>query len=598
MNSKLSTIGRISLLGVAAAVIAIEVLVAKQQTEDQPAEVRSAERPNIVFVMTDNLDEMAMEELGGIRAIMNYNGVTFDNAYVSYSLCCPSRATFLRGQYPHNHGVKGLPEATPPSGEKVFRPLDQSTVATWLNNAGYQTKYIGKYMNGYSDLYVPPGWDEWFALRGDPNMNQVNDDGTSVALSGNSTDAFADEAADFIRRSSADAAPFFVVVGTKAPHQPPEVAERHRNTFLDTPLPRPPNFDEPDVTDKPAWVRSYPRMSPTVIQNITNAYREELRSMLSVQDLLGQIVGTLRQSGELDNTYIFFTSDNGVSRGQHGIPFGYKAAYEENIVVPLSVRGPGIPAGVERQQLVLNNDLAPTIADLAGASTPAFVDGSSFAPLLTASPPSSWRQAFLEEAWKEEGGLLKARVPTHKSVHTQDHILIENNTGETELYDLGADPYQLKSKPRAGNVQLYSALETRLYNLRDCSGSACRTAEWTTDATAPRVTITSPAANAVGVSPSANLTATFSENMQASSVNATTFELLQRGTKTKVGATVRTYSASTRKATLDPTNSLQRGATYDARLTTGARDLVGNHLDQNGSSTGLQQKVWTFTVNN
>jgi hypothetical protein len=147
-------------------------------------------------------------------------------------------------------------------------------------------------------------------------------------------------------------------------------------------------------------------------------------------------------------------------------------------------------------------------------------------------------------------------------------------------------------------VQLYSPLETRLYNLRDCSGSACRTAEWTTDATAPRVTITSPAANAVGVSPSANLTATFSENMQASSVNATTFELLQRGTKTKVGATVRTYSASTRKATLDPTNSLQRGATYDARLTTEARDLVGNHLDQNSSSTGLQQKVWTFTVNN
>jgi arylsulfatase A-like enzyme len=375
------------------------------------------------------------------------------------------------------------------------------------------------------------------------------------------------------------------------------VATQYQDRFTSTPLPKPPNFNEDNVDDKPAWVRARNKASsPAQIDQMQQEYRKRLRSMLSVEDLLRQIISTLRESGELQNTYIFFTSDNGYHFGNHRLWLGKRAPYEEDIGVPLMVRGPGVPAGAVRNQLVLNNDFAPTVAELAGASTPSFVDGKSFAPLLTGSPPTSWRQAFLEEGWGVEGG-TQVRTPTHKGVHTQDYMFIEYDTKERELYDLDFDPYQLQSKPRAGNVQLHSALETRLYNLRDCSAAACRTAEWTTDATAPRVTSTSPAANATDVSPSANLTATFSENMQASSVNATTFELLQRGTTTKVPGTV-TYSASTRKATLDPTNSLQRGVTYDARLTTEARDLVGNHLDENSSTIGMQQKVWSFAVSN
>src|SRR5829696_1849706 len=574
--------------------------------EKQGAEAQTTSRPNFVFVMTDDLDELAMEQLGGIRSIMNANGVTFENAYVTYSLCCPSRATFFRGQYPHNHGVIGLDTATPPSGDAKWRELgrDQSTVATWLNDAGYQTKYIGKYMNGYNDLYKPPGWDEWFVLQGNVNNNQVNDDGQSITLAGHSTDAFANEATDFIRRSSANPEPFFVMVGTKAPHAPPEVATRYQNSFVDTPLPRPPNFDEPDVSDKPAWVQSYPRMSPSVIDSTTTEYRQGLRSMLSVEDLLRQTIATLQDTGELGNTYIFFTSDNGVHRGQHRVPFGKKAAYEETIGVPLSVRGPGIPASEVRDQLVINNDLAPTIAELAGVNIPSFVDGKSFVPLLSSSPPSSWRTAFLEEAWKEEGG-TNARVPTHKSVHTKDHILIENNTGERELYDLNADPYQLQSISRTANSeQLYSTLESRLNALRACSGEACRSAEWattttpTTDTTRPRVTSTSPAANATGVAPSANVTATFSEAMMSSSINGTTFKLFKKGSTTKLSASV-SYDGATKKATLDPTNNLRLGTTYKAVVSTGAKDMAGLQLDQDQTpSNGLQQKTWTFTVRN
>jgi arylsulfatase A-like enzyme len=546
--------------------------------------------------MTDDLDERSMGNLGGISSVMGSNGVTFNNAYVTYSLCCPSRATFLRGQYPHNHQIIG--NSLPTGGAGKFRSLglDQSTIATWLNNAGYQTKYIGKYMNSYGGTYVPPGWDEWFVYMNDPTQGRINQDGQEIPLSGHSTDVFAAKADDFIRRSSANPEdPFFVVVGTNAPHSPTEIATRYQDTFATTPLPTPLNFNEKDMSDKPQYMRSFGQISPEGKTTMQNEYRKRLRSMLSVEDLLRRIVGTLEETGELNNTYIFFTSDNGYHFGNHRFWMNKKTPYEEDIGVPLMVRGPGVPAGVVRQQLVINNDLAPTIAGLAGANIPAFVDGRSFAPLLTASPPSSWRQAFLEEGWLEGGTVVP--TPTHKGVHTQNQMFVEYDTGEHELYDLALDPYELQSKSRAGNVQLYSPLETRLYNLRDCSAAACRTAEWTTDATAPRVTDTVPGSNATSVSPTANLTATFSEDMRSSSINASTFVLFQRGSTTKVGASV-SYSASTDNATLDPASSLQRGATYDARVTTGSRDLAGNHLDQSSSTIGLQQKAWSFTVSN
>ena len=593
-----TTLGRISLLGVTvAAAIALAGLVLSGDwllTEGQRVQAQTASPPNIVFVMTDDLDERSMQDLGGIRTLMGANGVTFKNAYVTYSLCCPSRATILRGQYPHNHDI--LDNRPPLGGEDKFRNLgrDQSTIATWLNDTGYQTKYIGKYMNGYNDLYKPPGWDEWFVLN--VAKDKINDDGKSIALTGHSTDVFADEASDFIRRSSANPAPFFVFVGTKAPHTPPEVATRHQDAFATTALPKPPNFNEADVSDKPAWARSYKLRSQTAIDEMEREYRERLRSMLSVEDLLRQTVAALKETGELSNTYIVFTSDNGYHFANHRLPMSKRTPYEEDIGVPLMVRGPGVPVGAVRNQLVLNNDFAPTIADLAGANVPAFVDGKSFAPLLTSFPPPSWRNAFLEEGWyPENGGGLP--VSTHKSVHTRGYMFTEYETGEYELYDLGADPYQLESKPRAGNEALFSALETRLNNLRDCSAAACRTAEWTTDATAPTVTSTAPSANAAGVVPTADLTATFSEHMKASSINATTFKLFERGSTTKVEASV-SYSASTDKATLDPSTSLRRGGTYDARVTTGAKDLVGNRLDQSSTLRGMQQKVWSFTVTN
>jgi arylsulfatase A-like enzyme len=252
----------------------------------------------------------------------------------------------LRGQYAHNHDISG--NHRPEGGKKKFRELghDRSTIATWLDDVGYQTTYVGKYMNSYYGLYIPPGWDEWFVLNRAPRDPYVNDNGQSITMTGNSTDVFAEEASDFIKRSSANPEPFFAVVGTHAPHEPPAVVPRHRGSFADTPLPKPPNFDEEFIGDKPQWVQQYPRLSQTQIDELQHWYRERLRSMLAVEDLLRKIVATLQETGELSNTYIFFTSDNGFDFGNHRLyPAAKLRPYEEDIGVPLMVRVPECPPG-------------------------------------------------------------------------------------------------------------------------------------------------------------------------------------------------------------------------------------------------------------
>jgi N-acetylglucosamine-6-sulfatase len=181
----------------------------------------AAERPNLVFILTDDLSSHDMQYLDGLRNIMAPNGTTFQRAYVSDAVCCPSRATILRGQYPHNHGIRG--NVAPAGGHDKFRSTrkDRSTVATWLNNSGYQTKFIGKYLNGYNERYEPPGWDEWFGWLGEHESKKVYDDGQVREVQGHETDLFANEATGFIRRASANPEPFFLNVWTRAPHTRP-----------------------------------------------------------------------------------------------------------------------------------------------------------------------------------------------------------------------------------------------------------------------------------------------------------------------------------------------------------------------------------------
>jgi N-acetylglucosamine-6-sulfatase len=439
----------------------------------------ASEKPNIIFVLTDDLDSHSMQYLDGLRRTMANRGTTFSRAYVSDSLCCPSRATALRGQYPHNHGIKS--NVAPLGGEGKFHGSnkDRSTVATWLDGEGYQTKFIGKYMNGYNERYTPPGWDEWFGSLGKYNSKRVYDGKNVVHIQGHDTDLFARKSVDFIQRASDDSKPFFLSVWTRAPHQPTIPAPRYANRFESAPLPSPPSFDEADVSDKPRFIRNLPRLSDGKVSSMRELYQDRLASMLSVEDLLEDVVSSLRKTGELDNTYIFFTSDNGFHLGQHRMTQGKRTAYEEDIRVPLMVRGPGVPAGRVLDHQVLNNDLAPTFAELAGVKPPSFVDGKSMVPLLDKSPPTvdNWRKGFLTENWRSKAVRGESNAPTYKALRTKNLLWVRYANPERELYDMRKDRYQLNSRNPRKSKALVRSLNTHLNRLAKCHGAGCNAAE-------------------------------------------------------------------------------------------------------------------------
>jgi arylsulfatase A-like enzyme len=244
-------------------------------------------------------------------------------------------------------------------------------------------------------------------------------------------------------------------------------------------LPRPPNFDEPDVSDKPRFIRDLPRLSENKKSNMRELHQDRLASMLSVEDLLEDVVAELRATGELDNTYIFFTSDNGYHLGQHRMKQGKRTAYEEDIKVPLMVRGPGVPAGRVLDHRVLNNDLAPTFARLAGVTPPSFVDGKSMVPLLGTSPPtvSNWRTGILTENWRTEGVGGPSDAPTYKALRTKSFLWVRYINDERELYDMRNDPYQLNSRDPNSNRSLVRRSNNQLDRLATCDGAECRVAE-------------------------------------------------------------------------------------------------------------------------
>ncbi|CAN5615723.1 sulfatase [soil metagenome] len=485
--------------------------------------------PNVIVIPTDDLatwdlDAEALEHMPNIREELVEKGTTFENAFVTNSVCCPSRATTLRGQYSHNHQV--LTNAPPLGGAGRFRVSggDTSTAATWLQEEGYRTAFFGKYLNAYYGDYVPPGWDEWYGISGNFLSNDLNENGTVIRYDPDTyhlDDVLSEKASDYVERTAgADPPffvsdrPFFVWLGTKAPHQPATPAPRHENDFQDVELPRPPSFNEEDVSDKPRWIRDNPPLGPDQIAYMEELRRKRLQSMMAVDDMVGDLFDSLRETGELDNTYVFFTSDNGFHLGQHRLGAGKWTAYEEDIRVPLMVRGPGVPEGEKLPHTVLNNDLAPTFADLAGVEPPEFVDGRSLVPLLdeTPTPEEDWRLRFLVEAVAERGGVPRppfvdeSRVaplvsgdplprdwrktsagraesseewgrPWFKALRTKEHLFVEYKTGEHELYDLDEDPHQLENVYDEAPEDLLRRLNSQLDALRQCEAEDCRVAE-------------------------------------------------------------------------------------------------------------------------
>ncbi len=471
----------------------------------------AAAKPNILFVLTDDLDVGEIAQMPILHSKIVQQGVSFSNNYVSVSLCCPSRTTTIRGQYSHNTGVETNGGSNGGFATAFAKGIESSTIATWLHADGYRTALMGKYLNGYpnsaGDTYVPPGWDEWdSSVKGNPYSEYdytLNQNGTLVSYGHKAKDygttVYTNKAKAFITKAAQDGKPFFAYLAVYAPHAPATPAPKDVNLFPGAMAPRTPNYNEADVSDKPAWVQAKPLMDAATQAKTDALYRKRIQSLQAVDRSIGQLITTLKQNGQLANTYIVFTSDNGFHLGQHRLPQGKQTAYEEDIHVPLFVRGPGVPKGATRSQITGNVDYAPTFAALAGATTPSFVDGRSFAPLLTKNPPaaSSWRDAYLVEHWEQSGAEAAGNgpqepadgdqvgtpaagtkaIPELHAVRTARYTYVELVTGEKELYDNSVDPYQLTNIAATASPTLLASLHTQLAALETCAGASCRTAD-------------------------------------------------------------------------------------------------------------------------
>ena len=447
---------------------------------------QDASRPNIVVIMTDDQTLESMRVMPGVRSALGASGTTFENAFVSTALCCPSRATLFTGQYMHNHGVLGN---RPPEGG--YGRLDTSNyLPGWLQDAGYHTIHIGKFLNRYGQdnppAEVPPGWSEWYASIDLSTYRysgyQLNENGVVSTYARYQTDEYTQRAVDAVRRLTPAGAPFFLSVAYLAPHSggprdaddPPGIvtprpADRHRDVFAAEPLPRSAALNEADVSDKPSFIRRRPRLSATRRAAIEENYRQRLESLLAVDEGVVRIVDALRSSGELENTLVVFTSDNGFFHGEHRVPYGKVLVYEPSVRVPLIMRGPGVPRAARRRQLVTNADLAPTILEAAGATAGRVQDGRSLFGLLS-DRGLEWGRELLFE------GPTGFDAVAFSALRNQRYLYVEYDNGERELYDMRRDPDQLESLDESpAHTAVQARLAQRLAALQVCAGASCRT---------------------------------------------------------------------------------------------------------------------------
>ena len=473
--------------------------------------------PNIVYIMTDDQPAELTAVMPNVQRLLVDQGVAFSSAFATTSLCCPARTTVLRGQYVHNHTVfsNGGPQGGFP---KFYQTgFETSTLATWLQSAGYRTALMGKYLNSYpfgppSDnppnyreprrSYIPPGWNEWFGFFDAPDNRpyqmynyRVNEGGRAVwygsKASDYQTDVLSDRATDFIRRSQRSSSPFFLYLVPTAPHLPVVPAERHQDKLLGLQVPRSPAFNEADTSDKPRWVRNIPPMSAAQVAEEDKTYRKQAEMLLAVDEMVGRLVETLKETGELQNTYIVFTSDQGFHSGEHRLMKTKLTPYAAASQIPLVIRGPGIPKGQTKDELVLNTDLAPTLAELVGAKVPAFVDGRSLKPLWDSttnaganSAATPWRQTAGIEFWPrsalEENYPVKL-VPKYRAVRSKRHLFVEytypDGTQEGELYDLQNDPFELDNLYARTDPALLKVFSAHAARLQACAAETCREAE-------------------------------------------------------------------------------------------------------------------------
>ncbi|XP_067110922.1 N-acetylglucosamine-6-sulfatase [Osmerus mordax] len=476
-------------------------------------------RPNIVLILTDDLDIA----IGGLNPLIKTKkligdaGISFTNAFVASPLCCPSRASILTGKYPHNHHVINNTLEGNCSSLAWQKSQEPQTFPALLQTyAGYQTFFAGKYLNEYGNSdaggieHVPPGWDYWVGLeRNSKYYNYTLSVNGKAKKHGQNystdylTDVLANMSLDFLQYKS-NYRPFFMMVSTPAPHSPWTAAPQYENSYPDIKAPRDPNFNV-HGKDKHWLIRQAKTpMTNSSVEFLDEAFRKRWRTLLSVDDLVEKVMNRLEVRGELENTYVIFTSDNGYHTGQFSLPLDKRQLYEFDIKVPLMVRGPKIQANQTSPLLVANVDLGPTILDIAGYDiNKTQMDGMSFLPVMQGQVnSSSWRTDILVEYEGEGSNVTDPACPllgpgvsecfpdcvcedsynnTYACVRTVapsanlQYCEFDDNEVFVEVYNVTADPFQLSNIAKSIDQEVLEKMNHRLMMLQSCSGQACRT---------------------------------------------------------------------------------------------------------------------------
>lgn len=460
-----------------------------------------AKRPNIVFVLTDDLSSNLVRYMPHVQAL-EQSGMTFTNYTVDDSLCCPSRSSILTGRFPHNTGV--FTNTGQDGGFHIFhrRGEELQTFGTALHQAGYRTALLGKYLNGYPVAgtvppvgaahygsignWVPPGWDRW-AVGGwgyagfDYRLNvdhQVR--GYGHGANDYMTSVLQGFGQDFVTSSARAHRPFFLELATFSPHYPYTPAIQDEQSFAGLRVPRVPSYGvHPDHA--PPWLATVSQLSKRKVHILDRDFRRRVQAVQSIDRAIDALRRTLAETGQLRNTVFIFSSDNGYHMGEHGMGAGKLTAFDTDVNVPLVVAGPGIPAGSVNRDLVQNVDLAPTFENIAGAPVPAQLDGRSIVALLRGDPHVAWRSTALIEHhgldFDPHDPDVQTRIsgnpPSYAAIRTARFTYVRYVDGEHEYYDRTVDPNQLDNIYLRLSPRRVAALNAQLDALQACRGTQC-----------------------------------------------------------------------------------------------------------------------------
>lgn len=483
----------------------------KEQWEKKTAQ------PNIIFFLADDMDYSLLKHMPNTRKYIFRQGATFENFYTNIGLCCPSRASILSGKYAHNTGVIGN---LFPDGFWGFHTGDEKkrTFAVRLKESGYHTALLGKYFNGYGygypfegnvpardalkKTFVPNGWSDWAV----PIEGQyfgidyiLNSNGELQHRTGPDNylgDVTARHMVQMIEENKDDKG-LMIEYSSYGPHNPQPASPQEKNNeeltgWLESiKYPRTPDFNERDVSDKPKKIQKLDRLTSAEIREIDETYRQQILSVKSLDRYVGMAAKALKRTGQLDDTYLVFASDNGYHMGTHRKPPGKNSAYESDIHLPFAMRGPGIEPGTQVKEIVSNIDIAPTFADMANVALRYTVDGESLLPLAQEKPVNDWRKyVFIQRGavhgYAKPGELGEPGEPGQARYERARFIgavsgrytFVKNRGDMDELYDNQQDPYQLHNllsiprNERSDRVRLVHAeMREALRDLKNCRGT-------------------------------------------------------------------------------------------------------------------------------